>query len=57
MNENVKLIMEFEIIKPSSFFVQEYDQGNNENTVYLLKYLIAAINPDSRLLIIWDGAS
>jgi len=38
------------------FFVQEYDQGNAENTVSFLEKL-RGMNPESRLLIIWDGAS
>lgn len=38
------------------FFVQEYDQGNSENTVKFLKYL-RELNPESKVLIIWDGAS
>ncbi|QDZ41631.1 hypothetical protein FRE64_16815 (plasmid) [Euhalothece natronophila Z-M001] len=38
------------------FLVEEYDQGNAKNTVSFLEKL-RAINPTSRLLIIWDGAS
>lgn len=38
------------------FTIQEYDCGNAKNTVSFLRYL-KEINPGSRLLIIWDGAS
>lgn len=38
------------------FLVKEYDKGNAKNTVCFLKSL-RVLNPDSRLLIIWDGAS
>ncbi|WP_222597811.1 transposase [Euhalothece natronophila] len=38
------------------FVIQEYDQGNAKNTVLFLQSL-RALNPEKRLLIIWDGAS
>lgn len=38
------------------FIVKEYDGGNAKNTVSFLRFL-KEINPESRLLIIWDGAS
>ena len=38
------------------FFVQGYKTANSQHTVTFLKYL-KALNPDARLLIIWDGAS
>ena len=38
------------------FFTQEYDAANSKNTVSFLKYL-QSVNPESRHLIIWDGAS
>ncbi|NEQ87006.1 MAG: IS630 family transposase, partial [Moorea sp. SIO2I5] len=38
------------------FIVREYKQGNSKNTVLFLKFL-RELNPGSRLLIIWDGAS
>jgi putative transposase len=40
----------------NQFFVQEYGSGNSENTVSFLKYL-QYLNPGTRTLIIWDGAS
>jgi len=36
--------------------LQEYDAGNAKNTVSFLEKL-RQLNPDSRLLVIWDGAS
>lgn len=38
------------------FLVEEYDKGNAKNTVSFLEKL-RELNPESRLLIIWDGAS
>lgn len=38
------------------FVVQKYDAGNAANTVEFIKYLRRLL-PDSRHLIIWDGAS
>ncbi|WP_017327147.1 IS630 family transposase [Synechococcus sp. PCC 7336] len=38
------------------FIKQEYEVANSENTVSFLKYLLS-LNPESRHLIIWDGAS
>lgn len=38
------------------FFVQGYGAGNSENTVLFIKYL-QALNPGTRTLILWDGAS
>lgn len=38
------------------FFVQEYEAGNSENTIRFIKQLYAQ-TPESRVLIIWDGAS
>ena len=38
------------------FIVRDYKQGNSQNTVLFLKFL-RKLNPGSRLLIIWDGAS
>ena len=38
------------------FTVQKYDAGNSVNTVGFLKYL-RSLFPDSKHLIIWDGAS
>ena len=38
------------------FFVQGYKTANSANTVSFLKYL-KALNPNARMLIIWDGAS
>ena len=38
------------------FFVQAYGTGNSENTVSFLKYL-QRLNPGTKTLIIWDGAS
>ncbi|MGB3511297.1 MAG: hypothetical protein WBA93_19080 [Microcoleaceae cyanobacterium] len=44
------------MIVPKQFFVQEYDQGNSENTVKFLKYL-RELYSESKVLIIGDGAS
>lgn len=38
------------------FVIKEYDRGNAQNTVSFLKFLKAS-HAESRLLIIWDGAS
>ena len=38
------------------FVVQQYDAGNSANTVEFVKYL-RSLFPESRHLIIWDGAS
>ena len=38
------------------FFTQEYKTANSEKTVSFLKYL-QSLNPESRHLVIWDGAS
>lgn len=38
------------------FVVQQYDAGNSENTVKFVEYL-RSLYPDSKALVIWDGAS
>jgi transposase len=38
------------------FVVQQYDAGNSANTVEFIKYL-RSLSPESKDLIIWDGAS
>ena len=40
-----------------SFMLHKYDAGNEENTVAFLKYLQSLYDENSRLVIIWDGAS
>jgi transposase len=39
------------------FVIQAYTAGNEENTLTFLRYLQSAYPPQTRLLIIWDGAS
>ena len=36
--------------------VQAYEKGNSENTIEFIKYLCTK-NPESRIALIWDGAS
>ncbi len=36
--------------------IQAYEVGNSENTIAFLKYLLAQC-PESRIALIWDGAS
>lgn len=36
--------------------VQSYEKGNSENTIKFIKYLLSQ-NPQSRIALIWDGAS
>jgi transposase len=38
------------------FMLAPYDRGDGENTVLFIKQL-QALNPDKKLVIIWDGAS
>jgi transposase len=38
------------------FLVTPYERGNGESTVSFLKYL-QGLQPDKKLIIIWDGAS
>ncbi len=38
------------------FLVQPYEKGDSANTISFLKYLIKQ-RPNSRLTIIWDGAT
>lgn len=42
--------------KTQQFIVRKYDRGNAKNTVCFLESL-RELTPESRLLIIWDGAS
>lgn len=37
------------------FVVQEYGTGNQENTIAFLQYLQSLYEPQTRLVIIWDG--
>jgi transposase len=37
------------------FILRPHDRGNGENTVLFLKHL-QALNPDKKLIILWDGA-
>lgn len=39
------------------FVVQEYGAGNEDNTVAFLQYLQSVFEAQTRLVIIWDGAS
>lgn len=39
------------------FVVKEYDAGNESNTVAFLHYLQSLYPADTRLVIVWDGAS
>lgn len=39
------------------FVLQEYEAGNEVNTVAFLQYLQSLYDPSTRLIIIWDGAS
>lgn len=39
------------------FVVQEYGAGNEDNTVAFLQYLQSCFEEETRLVIIWDGAS
>lgn len=38
------------------FFLQKYDKGNSQSTIAFLQYLRSQY-PQSRLALIWDGAS
>jgi len=40
-----------------TFVVHEYDAGNEDNTIAFLKYLQSLDGGQSRLIIVWDGAS
>lgn len=39
------------------FVVQEYGAGNEDNTVAFLQYLQSLFEQETRLIVIWDGAS
>jgi transposase len=40
-----------------SFAIHEYGRGNEDYTIAFLQYLQSLYEPDTRLLIVWDGAS
>jgi transposase len=40
-----------------SFAIHEYERGNQDYTIAFLQYLQSLYEPDTRLLIVWDGAS
>jgi transposase len=40
-----------------SFTIHEYERGNEDYTIAFLQHLQSLYPPDTRLLILWDGAS
>jgi transposase len=40
-----------------SFTIHEYERGNEDHTITFLQYLQSLAAPETRFLILWDGAS